>query len=355
MSNIINKMLAYLKLIRVHTLIATALTPSLGAFATLSVLDNGLIPENIIMIIIPLFLVGLIVHTFGEILNDYIDYDIDKKNKELSSKPLVSGEVSKKAAQIALIVLFTLFILIIYFARFNLLSIIMLASASITGIIYQLISKKWIHSAVFLGLYAFFIIIFGGVYAGSYDSLYDVPNFVYIIAILGFFQLWINTAILGHLKDIKNDSECKVRTFPMLFGVKVKGEGEKPTLIIPNSFKSFVIAVQIINLGVAFIPIIYFERYYNINFNYIFVLIGLLFFSLFIMISQIKVLMQKKFERNKLMRMMAVREISAYYLAIVLLYPMMGLIFLLIFTFLPLIWFFIVNLVFTKNVMQAAI
>jgi len=55
------------------------------------------------------------------------------------------------------------------------------------------------------------------------------------------------------------------------------------------------------------------------------------------------------------MRLMAVREIATYFLAIVILAPMMGIILVLVYIFLPLIWFFIVNIIFTKNPMQAAI
>ena len=355
MANLKNKIKAYLKLIRVHTVIATALTPSLGAFATFSVLSGDLIPWDKISILIPLFLVGIIVHVFGEILNDYMDYEIDKANIELKDKPLVSGDISKRSALIGLILCLVFLIIILVYFPFNVFSILMLSIAAITGIIYQIISKKWLHSAIFLALYAFFIVLFGGVYAGDYNSFSDIPSFVYIIAILGFFQLWINTAILGHLKDIKNDTECGVKTLPMIFGVKVEGKGKTPKLIIPVGFKSLVIILQIINLFVAFIPIIFYKKFYAGEINLYLLSFSLVLISIIMMVSQIRTLWNKLFERNKLMRIMAVREIGAYFLAIVLLSPFMGVIFVMIYIFLPLIWFTIINLAFTGNPMQAAI
>lgn len=355
MTSLKNKIKAYLRLIRAHTVIATALTPSLGAFATFSVLEGTILPWDKIPIIVSLFFVGIIVHVFGEILNDYMDYEIDKTSAELSDKPLVSGEVSKNSALVGLIICFTFLIIILVYFPFNWLSIVMLFIASLTGIIYQIISKKWLHSAVFLGLYAFFIVLFGGVYAGGFNNIINIPPLVYIISTLGFFQLWINTAILGHLKDIKNDSEFGVVTLPMRLGVKVESDGKTPKLIMSMGFRSFVIFIQIINLVIAFIPLVFYQKFYNGNINIFLLLIGLIVISTIIMLSQIKTIRFKIFERNKLMSTMAVREIGAYFLAIVLLSPQMGLIIVLIYIFLPLIWFFIINRAFTGELMRAAI
>lgn len=355
MVSLTTKFKAFLRLIRAHTIIATALTPSLGAFATYSVLEGTLLPGGIISIIFPLFLVGIIVHIFGEILNDYIDYDIDKANIELSDKPLVCGDISKKSALIGLILVFIFLILIIIYFQFNILSIFLLSIAAVSGIIYQLISKKWLHSAVLLGIYAFFIILFGGVFAGNFNSILDVPYLVYILGILGFFQLWINTAILGHLKDIKNDAEYGAKTFPMIFGVKVEGKGKTPKLIIPIGFKILVISIQILNLTVAFIPIIFYKKFYGGNINVILLSLSLILLSITIMISQVKTMWFKLFERNKLMKVMAVREIATYFLAIVLLAPLIGGILVLIYIFLPLIWFFVINKIFSGDPMRAAI
>jgi protoheme IX farnesyltransferase len=355
MGNLKNKVKAYLRLIRIHTLIATALTPIFGACATFPVLEGDLISWDKLQILIPLFLIGMIVHVFGEILNDYMDYDIDKASSELSDKPLVRGDISKRGALFGLVTSLIFLIIIIVLYRFNALSLILLTISAVTGIIYQLISKKWIHSAYFLAFYVFFIILFGGVYAGNYNNLFDVPLLVYIICILGYFHSWINTAILGHLKDIKNDTEFGAVTLPMRFGVKVEGSGKSPKLIISMGFRFFVIVIQIINLIVAFIPIILYERFYDGNINLILLSIGLILLSVAIMASQFKVLWYKLFERNKLMKTMAIREIATFYLAIVLLFPLVGWVVSLIFIFLPLIWFFITNLVYTKDPMKAAI
>jgi hypothetical protein len=197
--------------------------------------------------------------------------------------------------------------------------------------------------------------LFGGVYAGGYQDLLDVPHLVYIICILGFFHLWMNTAILGHLKDVKNDSEYEVVTFPIHLGVKVEGKGKTPKLIIPLNFRFLVLTIQVINLLVAFIPIIFYKMFYNGNVNIFLLFFGLVLLTLMIMGAQIKIMWHRLFERNKLMRMMAVREIGTYYLAIVLIAPLIGWILIIILSLLPLAWFFFTNLIFSGNPMQPAI
>jgi 4-hydroxybenzoate polyprenyltransferase len=355
MASLKNKIKAYLRLIRIHTIIATALTPSLGAFATFTVLEGALIPWDKIPIIVSLFFVGIIVHVFGQILNDYMDYDIDKANIELSKKPLVSGDISKTSALLGLIISFIFLIIIVIFSQFTLLSLLLLSIAAASGIIYQIISKKWLHSAVFLGLYIFFIVLFGGVYAGKFDTILEVPPLVYIICVLGFFNLWVGTAILGHLKDIKNDAEYGVVTFPMRLGVKVEGQGKTPRLIIPMNFRVMVILIETIHLIVAFIPIIFYEYFYDGSINVFLLFFSLILLSLVIIGSHVKIMWCKLFERNKLMKLMAVLQIAAYFVGIVLLAPFMGWILVLIYIFLPLVWFFISNLVYTRDPMQAAI
>ncbi len=355
MTNFKDKIEGYLRLIRIHTIIATALTPSLGAFATFSVLKDKLIPDNLIQIFIPLFLVGIITHIFGEILNDYMDYDIDRANIELSKKPLVSGVVSKNSALIGMIICLIILLIIILFSNFNFLSLLLLIIGATTGIIYQLISKKWLHSALFLAFYVFFIILFGAAYAGKYNNILLIPSLVYILSILGFFQLWINTAILGHLKDIKNDSEFGVKTFPMVFGVKVEGDGKILKLIIPKGFRTFVVFIQIINLLIAFLPLIFYNKFYDGSINLYLLSLSLILLSIIIMVSMLKTMYFKFFERNRLMKVMAVREIATYFLAPVLLLPLVGGIIALIYIFFPLIWFFIVNKLISGDPMRAAI
>ena len=48
-----------------------------------------------------LFIIGMIVNIGGQVHNDIIDYDIDKRSKELKERPLVKGTVSCMEAKIS--------------------------------------------------------------------------------------------------------------------------------------------------------------------------------------------------------------------------------------------------------------
>jgi hypothetical protein len=111
----------------------------------------------------------------------------------------------------------------------------------------------------------------------------------------------------------------------------------------------------VVNLSVAFIPIIFYKMFYDGSINVFLLFASLILISIMIIGSQIKIMWHKLFERNKLMKMMAVREIGTYFLAIVLIAPLIGWIMVLFFIILPLAWFLLINLAFTGNPMQPPI
>ena len=92
-----------------------------------------------------LFLIGFFGHTYGFVLNDIIDYKIDKLNKDLSDRPLISGTISiRKALIFAIVSMIVSFIIAIYLS-FNTNTyfplIVLLFSASVITI-YNIISKN---------------------------------------------------------------------------------------------------------------------------------------------------------------------------------------------------------------------
>lgn len=355
MTSPIDKFRAYLKLVRIHSIIASALAPVLGACGALVVLENGYIMDlKHLGTFFLLGFIGISVHIYGQILNDYMDYNVDKQNPELSDKPLVSGKVTKKQAQFGMLVsLVLVFVFAIPF--YNLLNAVVLVLMVVSATAYDLTSKKFLHSAIFLAAWAFFLGLFGGLAIGGYTNILDVPILVFVVSLLGAFQMWMNTAVLGHLKDIQNDTECGLVTFPAYLGVKVEGKVKEPDLIIPFHFKIIVLTIQIINLELAFLPIYFVSEFYvgNISITILILLIlGLLILSLFIIYAQIKVLWSKKFIRKKLMKVMAIREVCAYFLVIVIVGPMIGPILVVIFILLPFVWFMISNFIFSGSLMQ---
>ena len=89
----------YLKIARSFNSFLTATAPVMGAIA---------MGKFELFHLFILFLIGFFGHTYGFVLNDILDYEIDKLNKELKDRPLVSGAISMKKAWI-----FAIFSLII--------------------------------------------------------------------------------------------------------------------------------------------------------------------------------------------------------------------------------------------------
>ena len=77
----------YLKLIRPYGMLFLGFTPVFGAIA------NG---EFALSHLIILLIIGLLAHIFTFVQNDYYDFEIDRKSKYVSNRPLVTGSISQK-------------------------------------------------------------------------------------------------------------------------------------------------------------------------------------------------------------------------------------------------------------------
>ena len=79
----------YLKIARSFNSFLTGIAPVMGAIA---------MGKFQLFHLFILFLIGFFGHTFGFVLNDIIDFEIDKRNKELKDRPLISGTISMAKA-----------------------------------------------------------------------------------------------------------------------------------------------------------------------------------------------------------------------------------------------------------------
>ena len=95
-----------------------------------------------IMTLFLLFLVGFLGHTYGFVLNDVIDYKLDKTSKEISDRPLVSGTISLRNgwgfALSSLIVAFAIAFYIAYTTQ-SYFPLILLAFSALFTTIYDFI------------------------------------------------------------------------------------------------------------------------------------------------------------------------------------------------------------------------
>lgn len=243
----------YLKLARSFNAVLTGISPVMGAIA---------MEQYDIIILFVLFLIGFSGHTFGFVFNDIIDYKIDKKSREISDRPLISGTISLRSAWIfALSFISIAFIIasLISYVSSNYFPLIILFLCAIFIILYDLISKKFPFMDLLVALGIFFFILYGA--ATQVKSFSEITSIAWFVCVLGSIQVLFMQIVAGGLKDIENDYLSGAKTAAVALGVRVT----KNILHVSSSFKLLAFLLQIINLVAVFIPFFILEPFSSTN------------------------------------------------------------------------------------------
>jgi 4-hydroxybenzoate polyprenyltransferase len=324
-----HSLLEYLKLFRLQTGATTALAPVIGYLVIAMQLGY---PTKWLDIVI-IFFIGILMHIFEFVLNEYIDEDVDRRSPNLAQKPLVKGSISSGSA---LIVAFgsmaaAYLITIIYF--FNVWSLIILTLAFEFGAIYDIYGKRFAGSDFMLALWIFFFCLFGA----SIVSI-NFTGLLLLVAGLGFFQILFNNGIEGGIKDSDHDAVAGAKTMAAAMGVKVRNN----KLITPGPFKvaSYSIKLGYMMIVILIIYHLIFQSGLPIDLMQ-FVLI--IIFSIIIFYTLNRFLTIPVFDRSKLKRIFSIHEIATFYLSAVLLLHVLGMITVIGLALLPLIWYMVLN------------
>lgn len=224
-------MLSFVKILR----------PVNGLMAAFAVLISAFIvgfPFNYDLIL-ALFAVFL-VSGGGMVINDYFDYEIDKINKP--KRPLPSKKISRNAALVYSIVLFSLGNIIAVFLNQTLL--LFTIFNSFLMIVYSWKLKKiallgnivvsWLAASTFL--------------YGSF--LKGVLTVNIVILFMMAFTVNVGREIVKTIEDMRGDKKVKAKTLPLVFGEQVAGW----------------IAIFFIFLGVLVTPLPYALKLLNIKY-----------------------------------------------------------------------------------------
>lgn len=151
-------MKAHLKLIRIQSTPVTLCIMAAGY----GVYTGTVIDENII----PMLAVGALGHWGFYSMNEYVDYEYDVLDGK-DGKPLVSGDVSMKAAKwiSANLISLSLISAFILFSQDAFIGYLMCA---FLGWLYNMTSKTRNHAAILLALWGVFLVMTGYNYAGGY-------------------------------------------------------------------------------------------------------------------------------------------------------------------------------------------
>lgn len=279
----------YFKLIRPYGILFLGLTPVFGAIC------NG---EFDYMKLFILLIIGFFMHIFTFVQNDYYDLDIDKKSKYVLDRPLASGEISKK--NVVLIILFSLLLsIILYFIfLFTIASFFVLLLSFFLITLYNLYSKKLSGMEYVLSTGVFTFGIFGALTVSNTISLLAI-----LISLLGFMQWLFSVGISANLKDVEYDSKMKIKTTPILFGVKVVNK----ELIRSPLFKMYAYGIKIIHIVIASLPFLLLFTSITV-FNFLIPLVCFFIISLVMIYTTYKILSIPLKMRDSMLRYEGIHE-----------------------------------------------
>lgn len=277
----------YLKLARSFNAVLTGISPVMGAIA---------MKQYDIIILLILFLIGFLGHTFGFVFNDIIDFKIDKTSKEISDRPLISGTISLKKAWIFAILCILLAFTIAWYLAFITsiyYPLIILAISAFSIFLYDLISKKLPFMDIFVALGIFFFILYGA--STQADNFSGITLLAWIVCVLGSIQVLFMQIVAGGLKDIENDYKSGAKTAAVTLGVRVTNKRLHTSL----SFQALAFGIQIFDIVLVFTPFFIIDRFLESIYLAMFQWLTLGVISGMMLFFSYKLMNMKTFDRKK--------------------------------------------------------
>jgi len=323
----------YLEITRLFNMGLTAVAPVLGALSmwnigTLSLLE-----------LFFLFIIGSFAHAYGFVLNDVIDIKVDKLSKELTTRPLVRGSITRKQAiTFAVLCMIGSFLLSFFFyselQRYILLLFILLA-AYLFATVYDIASKKYPGMDLFVAGAIFFLILFGATTIGTPTLL------AYVVALIGGLQVLFMNMINGAIKDIDHDKEGSANTVAIRLGAKVHAG----IMALPLSFKTTGYLIETGRILLIFLPFVCFDLHAELWQIILLLILAILTFMFIYKLYSIKT-----FDRSRIRRLIGVIVIFMYATTPIMLSSLH--IYIMLVALIPPLWFFGSNLLLHKTIFE---
>ena len=300
----------YLKLARSFNAVLTGISPVMGAIA---------MQQTNIFYLLLLLLIGFLGHTFGFVFNDIVDYRIDKSSTEISDRPLISGTISiRKAWIFAFLSMFAAFALALFFAYLTnqYFPILILAASAGFITLYDLTSKKFPFTDIFVAIGIFMLILYGSFYGATpAQNFQQISDLAWIVCVLGSIQVLFMQIVAGGMKDIENDFKRGAHTLAIKLGVRIT-DGR---LKVSGLFKAVAYIIQLFDVVIIFLPfwLISHPEFQTGTFRYLqWMIIGIIAILMFFISHRL--LTMERFER-----MRARRLIGSHYVINFMLVPIM--------------------------------
>ncbi len=163
------------------------------------------------------FLTALFLESSTFALNDYFDYDIDKRNVR-EDRPLVRGDVKPKTALYLFFIFFPLGIVCSYFV--NTICFLIALVTAFLAILYDAKMKRFKLIGNFYIAYVMAIpFVFGGAAVIEENTMaFDIPPSIFIVSLIAFLA-GSGREIMKDVMDFEGDQIEGVRSFPKYIGV----------------------------------------------------------------------------------------------------------------------------------------
>lgn len=158
------------------------------------------------------FLTPLLLEASTFALNDYFDFEVDKRN-ERTDRPLVRGDLQPKTALYIFFILFPLGILASIFVNWTCFLI-----ATVTGFL-SILYDVWMKKIKLLGnFYIAYIMAIPFIFGGTVVSP-QIPPIVIFLAIIAFLT-GVGREVMKDVMDYEGDKASGVKSFPQYIGIK---------------------------------------------------------------------------------------------------------------------------------------
>ncbi len=167
-----------------------------------------------------LFFVALFTYILAIVMNEFFDVEVDKASKDLATKPLVSGTISKKAAFLVFMTSGLIAALLVDW-YWGLVPLAWFLASAVIGAQYNIHGKKRYWMDLFVALWGAMYCILGAMTVTK-DYPWNLEPLVYILSAMWFFRLVVGNSVEGGIKDLEHDLKARAKTLPRWFGVKLR-------------------------------------------------------------------------------------------------------------------------------------
>ncbi len=305
----------------------------LAGFSFVSVIGAMTVCGTAIAIsdIFMLFTFNALLVIFGFIHNDYEDLEIDKRLPELSNRPLVNGSISPKQALYCSVILFILPLMLAHLYFNNYRTSFLFFSALTLAAMYNKFSKSILGADIFYGLSSGALFLFGASAVSQGQSSFSVFTLLMTLVMV-LEHLFFNIAS-GQLKDVRFDRQAGIKTLAVALS-----RVENGVTHIQPAFKALCFSIKIITYSVIFS--LFFFSILPIYTWQITLLVLFTCGSFFLTITLLNTPIE---QRDKILEYSRKQEMFSKSLIPMVLLPQIGIVWLLLFTIGPVIWFSFFN------------